>query len=158
MGVTGLTQCWQTYAILRWHLGGRRGTLMIPFTALNTSGLSPESQSKCLRWSLMCSWTSGDIADRRLVRSAKGQLPSSNWCQWELGAPENPTGWHIFSHLNKLMPYTGRFSAEIEKVGIPSVSARPWACLPLLLAIRKSSVPKGADGDGEWDLSPATGG
>ena len=65
---------------------------------------------------------------------------------------------HIFNHLKdfKLMPYRGRFSVEIEQVGIPSVSARPCACLPLLLAITKSLVPKGADGEGEWDLSPAT--
>lgn len=162
MGVTGLTQCWQTYAILRWQLQAKRDTLMTPFTALNTSGLSPESQSKCLCWSVRCSWTCGDIADRHLVRSAKGPAVSlqliplgvrSSWKSYR-------TLMHIFSYLKyfKLMPYKGRFSAEIEQVGIPSVSARPWACLPLLLAIRKSSVPKGADGKGEWDLSPATGG
>lgn len=67
---------------------------------------------------------------------------------------------HMFNHLKdlKLMPYRGTFTAETEQVGIPSVSTRPWACLPFLLAISKSSVPRGADGEGEWDLSPATGG
>lgn len=65
---------------------------------------------------------------------------------------------NLFSHLkdSKLMPYRGRFSAEIEEIGNPSVSARPWRCLALFLVTRKSLIPKEANGKGEWNFSPAT--
>lgn len=66
---------------------------------------------------------------------------------------------NILSHQkdSKLLPYRGRFSAEIEQIGNPSVSARPWACLALFLAMRKSLIPKEENGKGEWGFSPATG-
>lgn len=116
----------------------RRDTLIVPIAALNTSVLSPESQQKTpVLISVMCSWTSEDSAGRHLVRSTKGpavclQLASVGARNWIL---------HILSHLKDLMSYKGRFSAEVEEVGVSSASIRHWAYLPFLLAIRKYWVP-----------------
>lgn len=109
--------------------------------------------------SVVCSWTSGDSADRHLVRSAKRPaaslllVPAGVRSSWKSYRTLNC----IFSLLKgfKLKPYRGSFSAEIAEVVIPSVSTR--ACLPLLLDIRKFLVPTGADGEEQRDLSPATG-
>lgn len=152
MGVPVLAQCWQTCAVLRWQLEARRNTLMMSFTTLNNPGLSPESQPKCLCWSVSCAHEVLETSQRHLVRSAKGPAASlqlvpvragSSWKCYRMPV-------YTFNHLKdfKLMVCRCRFSAEIRQVEIPCISIRPWTCLPLLLAVRKSSVPKGADGEG----------
>lgn len=108
----------------------RRNTLVIPFTALNTSVWSPESQPKSLRGhELLETLQTGTWWGLQ-----RAQLLPSTWFQREFRAPEKSsrTPRHIFSHLkySRPTPYRGRFSAEAEQVGIPPVSTKPCAWLP----------------------------
>lgn len=108
----------------------RRNTLVIPFTALNTSVWSPESQPKSLRGhELLETLQTGTWWGLQ-----RAQLLPSTWFQREFRAPEKSsrTPRHIFSHLkySRPTPYRGRFSAEVEQVGIPPVSTKPCAWLP----------------------------
>lgn len=160
MGITGLTQCWQTCSALRWQLGARRGTLLVPVTALNTSVSSPESQAKRLGWSVNCAHEFLETSQTGTCWGLqRAQLPSPN-CSGGVRSSWKScrTLMGIFSHPknSKLMPHRGKFSAEIEQVGNPCLS-QAWACLALLLATRKPLIPKEANGKGERDFSPATG-
>lgn len=64
----------------------------------------------------------------------RAQLLLSTWFQREFRAPEKSsrTPRHIFSHLkySRLMLHRGRFSVEVEQVGIPPISTKSSAWLP----------------------------
>lgn len=160
MGITGLTQCWQTCSALRWPLGARRD---IPWWYLlqHWRLLLHHLNLNQNIWAGQCDVLTNFWRHHRPAEGCKGPscLPPTVPGELRSSWKSYRTLMNIFSHLkdSKLMLYRGRFSAEIEQIGNLSVSLRPWPCLTLLLAPRKSLIPKEANGKGEWDFSPATG-